>query len=344
MNIKIHPAADVFPMISNAELNALANDIKKNGLQHPIELCDGQLIDGRNRLAACELAGVKPMTKEVHVSDPVSYVISANIHRRQLSTQQRAAIAAELANLEHGSNRFQSKKVEGSFDPSINDQPKITLEEAAQMMSVGTATVKRAKQRMKNDPEAHEAIKAGRKPPSRGQKVARAADVYDSTDTTLTEVAGKHNIDKGELCKYRKLQKEAPDLAEKVASGELGIDSAMKKYKAQAAPPPSVAEVFNSLSKSHQKILEKHMEKVVLDARLKAMEEGDSLKKEADRIRNSTRKMLSEFYFPMTEKEYKLVMSMLHPDKHQGREDRAQKAFRIMDKFKHYFKFKKDVA
>src|SRR5262245_55299485 len=63
--LPIHPAADLFPMMSPDELRALAEDIKKNGLRYPIVFCladDGKgrlLLDGRNRLDAMELAGRK---------------------------------------------------------------------------------------------------------------------------------------------------------------------------------------------------------------------------------------------------------------------------------------------
>jgi hypothetical protein len=58
----VHPAADVFPMMSDTELAELGADIKKNGLTTPIVFWTGDsgtfLIDGRNRLEAMERAGV----------------------------------------------------------------------------------------------------------------------------------------------------------------------------------------------------------------------------------------------------------------------------------------------
>lgn len=60
----VHPAADLFPMLDDAELVALGNDIKANGLASPIiiysEHIGGKpvLIDGRNRLAALDRVGV----------------------------------------------------------------------------------------------------------------------------------------------------------------------------------------------------------------------------------------------------------------------------------------------
>ena len=57
----VHPAADLFPLMDKAELQDLADDIKKRGLQEPIARDKNDLIlDGRNRLMACDIAKVKP--------------------------------------------------------------------------------------------------------------------------------------------------------------------------------------------------------------------------------------------------------------------------------------------
>jgi ParB-like chromosome segregation protein Spo0J len=36
MSLVVHPYADAFPMMSDDALDALADDIKANGLRHPI--------------------------------------------------------------------------------------------------------------------------------------------------------------------------------------------------------------------------------------------------------------------------------------------------------------------
>ena len=59
----VHPFAEAFPMLEGEELNALVEDIQTNGLLHPIVTDqNGQVIDGRNRLRACRLAGVEAIT------------------------------------------------------------------------------------------------------------------------------------------------------------------------------------------------------------------------------------------------------------------------------------------
>jgi ParB-like chromosome segregation protein Spo0J len=96
VDFEVHPAAAVFPMLSDDELRDLAEDIKAHGLLHPIVLdADGVLIDGRNRLAACNLAGVTP-TFETFDGDPLRLIISANINRREMRPGQKAMVLADL--------------------------------------------------------------------------------------------------------------------------------------------------------------------------------------------------------------------------------------------------------
>lgn len=98
--LPIHPAAAAFPYISDDELLALADDIEANGLIHPIVLIDGEILDGRNRIAALAKTKVTtvPVT-EFPGGDPVQYVISLNVHRRHLDTYQWAEAAKNLAPL-----------------------------------------------------------------------------------------------------------------------------------------------------------------------------------------------------------------------------------------------------
>ena len=94
---EIHEAAALFPMLPDDELAELAEDIKANGLVHPIVLDDeGVLIDGRNRLAACRLAGVPPRFTSLNGHDPVAYILSVNVARRNLTKGQRTLGAVVL--------------------------------------------------------------------------------------------------------------------------------------------------------------------------------------------------------------------------------------------------------
>jgi hypothetical protein len=52
--------------------------------------------DGRNRLAACKLAGIEPSFEKLDGQDPVAYIFSANIGRRNLTKGQRAMLVARM--------------------------------------------------------------------------------------------------------------------------------------------------------------------------------------------------------------------------------------------------------
>ena len=108
--IEVHPAADIFPMIPKDELKELADDIKTNGLIHPIVVKDGILIDGRNRLAACVIAGVAPEVEELNGQDIGAYIISSNVMHRRL-TKGQSAMAVAMVRREVYSKGSESEPV-----------------------------------------------------------------------------------------------------------------------------------------------------------------------------------------------------------------------------------------
>lgn len=86
--------ANFYPMLSEEALAELAADIKENGQQSPITVtADGVLLDGRNRLKACEIAGVEPRVTVYEGDDEGAFVRSSN-ERRHQSTGSRAMSTA----------------------------------------------------------------------------------------------------------------------------------------------------------------------------------------------------------------------------------------------------------
>lgn len=102
MDYSVHPYAAQFPMLDDDELIALAADITARGQEKPIMLdhTGEMLLDGRNRLKACSIAGVEPRIERLAEGiDPVAYIITANIRRRHLTKGQQA-VAEALAHPE----------------------------------------------------------------------------------------------------------------------------------------------------------------------------------------------------------------------------------------------------
>jgi ParB-like chromosome segregation protein Spo0J len=172
--MEAHPATDLFPLMGDEELLTLAADIGEHGLIHPVVLHEGKVLDGRNRLRACELAGVEPryVEWEPNGTSPTAWVISTNLHRRHLTTGQRAALGVTLmpllreeakerqrqAGREHGRGMDSS----GSMDPELSERPPARArDQAASLVDVSPASMERAEYLAKHAPEAFEAVKEG---------------------------------------------------------------------------------------------------------------------------------------------------------------------------------------
>jgi hypothetical protein len=147
---EVHPAADVFPMMSDEELDALGADIKANGLKTPIVFhpTSGEqnllLIDGRNRLEAIERAGITVEKKRnvlPHYKDPVSHIISLNIRRRHLTKAQQADLI--VAAVKAGEKPRQDEVVSRGGRGKVNTV-KAKAVKIAEQAGVSKSTVERA--------------------------------------------------------------------------------------------------------------------------------------------------------------------------------------------------------
>lgn len=133
---EFHEAANIFPLMNSEEFNHLKADIEERGQREYAVLFDGKIIDGRNRYRACKALGIECEFSELEeCDDPVAYVISANLHRRQLKTSQRAMCAAKLCGLPWGTNKH-------TLEDSSNEHSK--LADAGLMFAVGVSSLQRA--------------------------------------------------------------------------------------------------------------------------------------------------------------------------------------------------------
>lgn len=125
--LPVHPAANMFPMLDAKELVELGDDIVTHGMNSPIAMvyepskrgrhANYYLLDGRNRLAALEAVGIhitrdgrkifaegvkmpKSVIVDSRVTDPYEFVISANIHRRHLTAEQKRDLIAKLLKID----------------------------------------------------------------------------------------------------------------------------------------------------------------------------------------------------------------------------------------------------
>jgi len=94
--LDFHPVANIFPLMTGAEYDALVSDIAEHGQHEAIWLYEGKVLDGRNRLRACNQLGLVPEFREYSGDDPQAFVVSLNLHRRHLTREQRDEVIRQL--------------------------------------------------------------------------------------------------------------------------------------------------------------------------------------------------------------------------------------------------------
>jgi ParB-like chromosome segregation protein Spo0J len=129
--LKFHPLADIFPLMEGKDFDDLVADIKANGLREPIRLYENQIIDGRNRYRALQRLGdpkhsrylpknFRYLNLDCNSDDGArAYVISANIHRRHLSAEQKRDLLVELVKASPEKSDRQLAKEAGTTHPTI---------------------------------------------------------------------------------------------------------------------------------------------------------------------------------------------------------------------------------
>ena len=141
MIYKRHPLSAVWPDMPEGERNALRLDIKERGVQRPITIHDGEILDGWERYSAALAVGAEVKTKRYKGDDPAGYVIALNARRRHLSKKQVAK--AVLATREW---RKPGRPAKGE-EPEA--QAPRSTPELAREAGVSQSTIEKVKQEMR---------------------------------------------------------------------------------------------------------------------------------------------------------------------------------------------------
>jgi len=157
MAAEVHPLANLLPMGTKAEINAIAFSIRDLGFREdkPIIFHHGKILDGRNRRKA-----VERLNKMAEVKQPIfiaefddngisaaDFVLSNNVARRHLSPSQLAMVADDFSNVRLGDNQYSkdwnSKFTEKSLAKKFNISPR-QIRYAKQVKNFGDEVLVRA--------------------------------------------------------------------------------------------------------------------------------------------------------------------------------------------------------
>jgi ParB-like chromosome segregation protein Spo0J len=303
--MKIHPIADKFPMLGDADMVKLADDIRENGLRIPIITWRGAVVDGRNRLRACEKAGVTPDFEEGDFAsehEVKAFIISMNIRRRHLTAGQLAMLGEEL-------------------------RPGLEAE---------------ARERERSGKGADGSGGRGnKKNPSTNSYEGLGKPARKQPGNVNAQIGLAVGVGAGTVAVAQKVKKERPELADKVIAGEMSLHAAYKKAvpkkeKVQSPLPPIDVK---TLSGSAQEKLDAaiRQEKRGLQVEFQAAVQADLAEALNETVLPQYNKEKAEFRQViearkgiMTRATYRLILSCLHPDRVTDPEqkERYTEAFR----------------
>jgi hypothetical protein len=232
-NIKVHPLADMLPMLPDDKFTDLVASIKKNGLFYEIVLGDvdgvEMLLDGRNRLKACKVAEIEPRFRKLDGQDPLDFILEIANARRDLTLGQRVIFAARAEPY-----RQQGKRTCPDSDKSFGvskqrlSEGRLICDHAPALadllmqnsMTLNEATVKARKIKALADEEKEKMVRLR----------AEAPDLADLTGISLDDAIVKLDQRKAEAARLKTIE-DAPDLVRLVQEARLSVDEALAAYE-----------------------------------------------------------------------------------------------------------------
>ncbi len=211
----VHPVCDLFPLIGGNEFLTLGDDIRANGLVHPIVVHEGQIVDGRNRLLACKDVGVEPRYiewKQIY-NGPMTlaqWIWSVNVERRHLTLDQIIAVQVGIKAWEE--------------------------QEAARQRQVDAGA------RGKEGGRGHKKTLPDKRPEGFSTSTSEqpaAKRPKDRSGETAIKIAKDVGVSERKVRQALTVQKSDPGLLTDVAKGRTTLCEAAKKVKSKAKPKPA---------------------------------------------------------------------------------------------------------
>lgn len=169
----IHPAAELFPLIEGEAFDDLVADIEAHGLRESVWVNrEGVLLDGRNRIRACQRAGIKPTFREFDGTDEVGFIVSLNLKRRQLSKSQAAMLAVDILPMYEAEAKNRQRQSGGDKRSSVVEHQSVVApvpqpmpkarDNAASVTGVSGRAVGQAKRITESAPDLAQQVRQGK--------------------------------------------------------------------------------------------------------------------------------------------------------------------------------------
>lgn len=188
--IERHALSAVMGDMPEGEFFELADDIIINGQKDAAVLFEGKVLDGWHRYQACVLKGVSCRAIEYQGDNPVAFVKSKNLNRRNLTPSQRAAIVVALNDWRPTGITDENRQ--GGNVATLEGGRTATNREMAQEAGVSPRTVRDAKVAEKAG--FGDEVRSGKKSASqaaaeaKGSSGSKKASPIDRAKQTISEL------------------------------------------------------------------------------------------------------------------------------------------------------------
>ena len=211
--MEYHEIANIFPMMTDAELEQLKDDIVINGQLDPVILYEGKILDGRNRWKVCTELGLVINYDQYQGDNPLSFVISKNLHRRHLDASQRAMIATDVKPLlEVEARKRQLANLKQYADTVVEIMPQReagkSRDKAGDLFGVSGRYVSEAENIKEKEPELAEKVRSGdmtiAEAKKKAQKAEREKERHKLAESAKSLPADERwNVSEGDINNYQ---------------------------------------------------------------------------------------------------------------------------------------------
>jgi DNA methylase len=185
----IHPVARLFPPLESDELEALRASVRELGVLEPVLVDDaGRIVDGWHRAGlALELGLVLPTAPLPAGVSPLDVALGANLARRHLGAEQRAAIlllaerrgeAPEVKRIRAEARERKGERTDLQPPSNLGGRSGEAAEAIGELVGVSRTTV-------------HNVERVGRELGERGLAAIVAGDSVDRVERREREEAGR---------------------------------------------------------------------------------------------------------------------------------------------------------
>ena len=241
-DLEVHPIALIMPPMNQEEFEEFKEDVVGNGLIEPIVLFEDKIIDGRNRYNACKELEIDVWARQWEGGmDPVEYVVSKNIHRRQLTPTQRATAAAKALNYhsdrakERQREAGQQNIIEHHIESGHNIKPELVSAPVHELNEpANSSPVQRAVEAAKAIKEIN---REKAEEPNERRAVSQAGKMFNVSGRTVA--GAKYVLDHG-----TEEEKEA------LETGKAAVKTLEKQVRERESVAPKAKPTFNKTTDS----------------------------------------------------------------------------------------------